>query len=146
MLVTVTASTAEVLPRCPLDPWQRCTERGDRAWARGDGHAAMVQYRAALSLADACFLAIHDAEAGTAALYVSHGRLAGVYEHLGQTDLHIAHACIVYEVFVQAMHDGSLAADWREATGRWGQRARGAVLALRDRYPSDGRLQRLTLH
>ncbi|CAM4277694.1 hypothetical protein [Kerstersia similis] len=132
--------------RCPLDPWRRLTERGDRALARGDGHSAMTQYRAALSLADACFPHIADAEAGASALFASHRNLARLYERLGHRDMQIEHVCVAYEILAQAAHDGALAPGWREASVRWGQQARGVLAELRGRFPEHERLLALTLH
>lgn len=132
--------------RCPLDPWRRLTERGDRALARGDGHSAMTQYRAALSLADACFPHIADAEAGASALFASHRNLARLYETLGHMDMQIEHVCVAYEILAQAAHDGALAPGWREASGRWGRHARGVLAELLGRFPGHERLQALTLH
>ncbi len=50
--------------------WQRATLRGNRALARGDAAAALLQYRAALSLADTLPGRAVDADAAVAALVV----------------------------------------------------------------------------
>lgn len=139
------ADTAVSL-RCPLDPWRRLTERGDRALARGDGHSAMTQYRAALSLADACFSHIADAEAGASALFASHRNLARLYDMLGHMDMQIEHVCMAYEILGEAAHDTALAPGWREASGRWRKQAGGVLAELKGRYPQHQRLSSLTLH
>jgi len=122
-----------------LGAWQRATLRGNRALARGDMAAALVQYRAALSLADTLPGRASDADTAVAALVVSHHNLAELHQRAGRTDLAGAHVCRAHELLHEMAADPALDACWRAAAWRHGRVTYAELLQFLRRHPGHDR-------
>lgn len=118
-----------------LAVWQRATLRANRAFDRGDFAAAILQYRAALSLADTFPGRSDDADAALAALVVSHHNLGELYEHAGQIESAATHVCRAHELLHEFALDVSMLACWRDAAWRHGRVTYAALLQFLQRHP-----------
>ncbi|OZI72526.1 hypothetical protein [Bordetella genomosp. 2] len=122
--------------------WQRATLRGNRALARGDAAAALLQYRAALSLADTLPGRALDADAAVAALVVSHHNLAELHERAGRFDQAAAHFGQAHELLHEMGLDVALEPRWREAAWRHGRVTYAELLQFLRRHPGHPRAAR----
>ncbi|MBV7483577.1 hypothetical protein [Bordetella sp. BOR01] len=125
-----------------LDAWQRVTLRGNRALARGDAAAALTQYRAALSLADALPGRAADADTAVAALVVSHHNLAELHQRAERADVAGAHVCRAHELLHEMAADTTLDPSWRAAAWRHGRMTYVELMQFLRRYPGHDRARR----
>lgn len=136
-----TAAASPAADRC-LDAWQRATLRGNRALQRGDAAAALAQYRAALSLADALPGRAADADAAVAALVVSHHNLAELHQRAGRAGLAGAHVCRAHELLHEMAVDTALDPAWRAAAWQHSRVTYAELALFLRRYPGHERARR----
>ncbi|HYG43795.1 MAG TPA: hypothetical protein VEA17_12815 [Bordetella sp.] len=145
-MVQIQSTSAVATPHAAgepcLDAWQRVTVRGNRALERGDAAAALTQYRAALSLADALPGRAADADTAVAALVVSHHNLAELHQRAGRADLAGAHVCRAHELLHEMATDATLEPDWRSAAWRHGRVTYIELMQFLRRYPGHPRARR----
>ncbi|GAB1576024.1 hypothetical protein BPNSA17_08570 [Bordetella petrii] len=119
-----------------LGAWQRATLRGNRALDRADMATALMQYRAALSLADILPGRASDADTAIAALLVSHHNRAELHQRAGLAG---AHVCRAHGLLHEMAVDTALDACWRAAAWRHGRVTYAELLQFLRRHPGHDR-------
>ncbi|MBO9356809.1 DUF2753 family protein [Bordetella petrii] len=135
------AAVPPALEPC-LGAWQRATLRGNRALERGDAAAALTQYRAALSLADALSGRAADADTAVAAVVVSHHNLAELHRRAGRDEQAGAHVCRAHELLHEMLADAALERCWHAAAWRHGRATYAELLQFLRRHPNHDRARR----
>ncbi len=123
--------------RDALARWRRAITWGNRAFDERDYSTAIAHYDAAVSVADAMYGRVGDAEAGTAAWVVAHHNLADTYARLGRDCDQCRHLCAAHARLCDTMNRTALSVRWQTAAQRHCRRTYAELTHYVARHPDD---------
>lgn len=123
--------------RDELARWRRSITWGNRAFDERDYATAIAHYDAAVSVADAMYGRVGDAEAGTAAWVVAHHNLADAYARLGRDCDQCRHLCAAHTRLCDTMNGAALPIRWQTAAQRHCRRTYAELTHYAAGHPDD---------